>query len=82
MLVMLNLLMIMPLSLKHLILDILLNMLKLLKCLRRKSLMHQLDPICHLRLLMHLMCGLTNLAKYLPNMLGPGTRVQRIVSGA
>jgi hypothetical protein len=42
-------------EMKHLILDILFHMLNLLKCLK-KSTKHRLDRICHLRLLMHLMC--------------------------
>jgi hypothetical protein len=43
-------------EMKHLILDIMFHMLNLLKCLKRKSTKHRLDRICHLRLLMHLMC--------------------------
>jgi hypothetical protein len=35
----------------------------------------------HLKLLMLLMCSLTNQEKYLPNMLGANTRVQRLVFG-
>jgi hypothetical protein len=35
----------------------------MINCLRRKLLLHQMNLIFHLRLLMHLMCSLTNQAK-------------------
>jgi hypothetical protein len=65
-----------PLIQKHHILGILILMLKLLKCLRRKLRLHQPDHICISIHFMHLMCLLTNPAKLLPNMLDPGTRHQ------
>jgi hypothetical protein len=55
-------------------------MLKPLKCLKRKMLMHLMSLSCLLRHLMNLMCLRANLAELLPNMLGAGTRVQRLVS--
>jgi hypothetical protein len=56
MLEMLNLLRIMPLAQKHLILGILFHMLNLLKCLRRKIKLHQMDHNYHSKPLMLLMC--------------------------
>jgi hypothetical protein len=53
----------------------------ILKCLKRKLQMHQMNIAFHSKLLMHLLCSLTNQAKYLPNMLGPNTRVPRLVFG-
>jgi hypothetical protein len=53
----------------------------MLNCLKRKLLLHQMILTFHLRLLMLLMCLLTNQAKYLPNMLGENTRGQRLVFG-
>jgi hypothetical protein len=52
----------------------------LLKCLRRKLLMHIMSLSCLLRPLMHLMCLLANLVELLPNMLGADTRVERFMS--
>jgi hypothetical protein len=40
-----------------------LGILLMLKCLKRKLLLHQMSLIFHLRLLMLLMCSLTNQAK-------------------
>jgi hypothetical protein len=51
------------------------------KCLKRKLLMHQMNIAFHLRLLMRLLCLLTNQARLLPNMLGANTRAQRLVFG-
>jgi hypothetical protein len=53
----------------------------MLNCLKRNLLLHQMNPMFHLRLLMLHMSLLTNQAKYLPNMLGANTRVQRLVFG-
>jgi hypothetical protein len=46
-------------KMSHLALDIL----HMLKCLKRKLLLHQMSTTFHLRLLMHPMCLLTNQAK-------------------
>jgi hypothetical protein len=51
----------------------------ILSCLKRKILLHQMNITFHLKLLMLLMCLLTNQAKLLPNMLGANTRVLRLV---
>jgi hypothetical protein len=53
----------------------------MLNCLKRKLLLHQMSLTFHSRLLMLLMCLLTNQAKYLPNMLGANTRAPRLVFG-
>jgi hypothetical protein len=58
-----------------------LGILPILKCLKRKLLLHQMIIMFHLRLLMLLMCLLTNQAKSLPNMLGANTRAPRLVFG-
>jgi hypothetical protein len=58
-----------------------LGVLPMLKCLKRNLLLHQMNLIFHLRLLMLLMCSLTNQAKQLPNMLGANTRGERLVFG-
>jgi hypothetical protein len=46
------LIMLLCIRMRHLVLGILL----MLKCLKRNLLLHQMNPIFHLRLLMHLMC--------------------------
>jgi hypothetical protein len=51
------------------------------KCLRKRLLMHQMNIAFHLRLLMHLLCLLTNQARLLPNMMEANTRAQRLVFG-
>jgi hypothetical protein len=51
--------MLLCIRMRHLALDIL----HMLKCLKRKLLLHQMSLTFHLRLLMHLMCLLTNQAK-------------------
>jgi hypothetical protein len=35
----------------------------MLNCLKRNLMLHQMNPMSHLRLLMHHMCSLTNQAK-------------------
>jgi hypothetical protein len=55
---------------KHLILGIMMFMLKLFACLKTRIRMHQMDCICHFIPLMLLIFVQTNLAKWLPNMLG------------
>jgi hypothetical protein len=51
-----TLIMLIFMEMKHLILGILLHMLKLLKCLKRKSMIYQLSHNYHLKLLMILIC--------------------------
>jgi hypothetical protein len=46
------LVMLLCIRMRHLVLGIL----PMLKCLKRNLLLHQMNPIFHLRLLMHLMC--------------------------
>jgi hypothetical protein len=58
-----------------------LGILPILKFLKRKLLLHQMNLMFHLKLLILLMCLLTNQAKQLPNMLGENTRAPRLVFG-
>jgi hypothetical protein len=51
------------------------------KCLREGLLMHLMDIASHSKILMYLLCLLTNQAWKLPNMLGVNTRAQRLVFG-
>jgi hypothetical protein len=72
---------IMAINEKDELIGIIFLMLELLLCLMLIKAIHQMVHICHFTLLMHLMCFHANMAKLLPNMLGPNTRTPNLVFG-
>jgi hypothetical protein len=80
--IMIILFMLMLYILEHHMLCIMFLVLELLICFMLRLTMHQMVHICHITLLMHLMCFHANMARLMPNMSVPGTRTPNLVFGS